>query len=97
MIHHADSCALPPPTTSEVAQPPVSPLLLEAGKLLFQNWQPILQVRRKFATLTILTHQQISSTKAGKALASAGGALGTAGAVATGAAGATLVTAGVAK
>jgi len=68
---------LPPPTTSEVAQPPVSPLLLEAGKLLFQNWQPILQ--------------------AGKALASAGGALGTAGTVATGAAGATLVTAGVAK
>jgi len=70
---------LPPSTSTEVSQPPISPLLLGAGRLLLQNWQPILQ--------------------AGKALASAGGALGGAGAVATvtGAAGAGLVTAGVAK
>jgi len=73
----------PPSTSTEVAQPPISPLLLGAGRLLLQNWQPILQ--------------------AGKALASAGGALGPrlggAGTVATvtGAAGAGLVTAGVAK
>jgi len=68
-----------PSTSTEVAHPPISPLLLGAGKLLLQNWQPIMQ--------------------AGKALASAGGALGGAGTVATvtGAAGAGLVTAGVAK
>ena len=34
-----------PPTTSEVEQPPISPLLLGAGRLLLQNWQPILQVK----------------------------------------------------
>jgi len=70
---------LPPSISTEVAHPPISPLLLGAGRLLLQNWQPILQ--------------------AGKALASAGGALGGAGTVATvtGAAGAGLVTAGVAK
>ena len=35
----------PSSTSSEVAQPPISPLLLGAGRLLLQNWQPILQVK----------------------------------------------------
>jgi len=39
-----------PPTTSEVAQPPISPLLLGAGRLLLQNWQPILQVGKALAS-----------------------------------------------
>ena len=36
-----------PSSPLEVAQrqPPISPLLIDAGKILFQNWQPILQVR----------------------------------------------------
>ena len=30
--------------SAEVAQPAISPLLLGAGRLLLQNWQPVLQV-----------------------------------------------------
>ena len=87
---------LPPSSTStEVAHPPISPLLLGAGRLLLQNWQPIMQVRSSI----VIISTPLSSTQAGKALASAGGALGGAGTVATvtGAAGAGLVTAGVAR
>ena len=90
---------LPPSTSTEVSQPPISPLLLGAGRLLLQNWQPILQVIKVSQTIITALITSLSSKKAGKALASAGGALGGAGAVATvtGAAGAGLVTAGVAK
>ena len=89
------SSPLPPSTSIEVAHPPISPLLIGAGRLLLQNWQPILQVRSS----AVIISTPVSSFKAGKALASAGGALGGAGAIATvtGAAGAGLVTAGVAK
>ena len=31
-------------SSAEVAQPAISPLLLGAGRLLLQNWQPVLQV-----------------------------------------------------
>ena len=36
---------LPSTTSTEVAHPPISPFLLGAGRLLLQNWQPIMQVR----------------------------------------------------
>ena len=89
----------PSTASTEVSQPPISPLLLGAGRLLLQNWQPILQVIKVSQTIITALITSLSSKKAGKALASAGGALGGAGAVATvtGAAGAGLVTAGVAK
>ena len=89
----------PSTASTEVAQPPISPLLLGAGRLLLQNWQPILQVIKVSQTIITALITSLSSKKAGKALASAGGALGGAGAVATatGAARAGLVTAGVAK
>ena len=41
-----------PSTSTEVAHPPISPLLLGAGKLLLQNWQPILQVRRSILVIS---------------------------------------------
>ena len=92
---------LHPSTSTEVTHPPISPLLLGAGRLLLQNWQPILQVRSSIVVIStpLSSFEGFRHLKAGKALASAGGALGGAGAVATvtGAAGAGLVTAGVAK
>ena len=95
------SSPLPPSTSIEVAHPPISPLLIGAGRLLLQNWQPILQVRSSIVVIStrLSSFEGFHHLKAGKALASAGGALGGAGAVATvtGAAGAGLVTAGVAK
>ena len=41
-----------PPICTEVAHPPISPLLLGAGRLLLQNWQPILQVRSRLVIIS---------------------------------------------
>ena len=43
---------LPPSISTEVAHPPISPLLLGAGRLLLQNWQPILQVRSRLVIIS---------------------------------------------
>ena len=43
--------------SGEQEEPPISPLLVGAGKLLLENWQPILQVHHqvKSTTLKIIT------------------------------------------
>lgn len=63
-----------PPTTSEVEQPPISPLLLGAGRLLLQNWQPILQAGKALASAggTLGGTGAVAAGAAGAGLVTAG-------------------------
>ena len=45
--------------SGEQEEPPISPLLVGAGKLLLENWQPILQVHHQVKYTTL---NQVEST-----------------------------------